>query len=90
MSLNPLSPAYRRVNFLVLVAILMVTVLVFVTLWASDIDEFAKGIVTLVLGRFLGYIDNVYNFEFGTTRKAKEQEQQVVNGITQHPKEPPQ
>lgn len=33
-----------------------------------NINEFMKGVVTLVLGRFLGYLDNIYSFEFGTTR----------------------
>ena len=38
-------------------------------IWADqNINEFLKGIATLVLGRFLGYLDNIYNFEFGTTR----------------------
>jgi hypothetical protein len=35
------------------------------------VNEYLKGIVTLVLGRFLGYLDNIYNFEFGSTRSSK-------------------
>lgn len=38
---------------------------------ASNMDEYGKGIITLVLGRFLGYLDNMYNFEFGSTRSNK-------------------
>ncbi len=41
-----------------------------VTVWTSIDDEFSKGIVTLILGRYLGYIDNIYNFEFGNTRSS--------------------
>jgi len=41
-------------------------------IWKDQtITEFVKGIFTLVLGRFLGYLDNIYNFEFGSTRSSK-------------------
>lgn len=39
--------------------------------WQTDIGEFAQGVVTLVLGRFLGYLDQMYAFEYGTTRSNK-------------------
>ena len=41
-------------------------------IWKDDVlPEYTKGIFTLVLGRFLGYLDNIYNFEFGSTRSNK-------------------
>jgi hypothetical protein len=52
---------------------LAVTVVVLLTylIWDSAvISEYTKGIFTLVLGRFLGYLDNIYNFEFGMTRQS--------------------
>lgn len=39
--------------------------------WQTDIGEFAQGVVTLVLGRFLGYLDQMYAFEYSTTRSSK-------------------
>lgn len=42
--------------------------MVYIVWKTVGLDEYAKGIITLVLGRFLGYLDNIYNFEFGTTR----------------------
>ena len=43
------------------------------------INEFMKGIVTLVLGRFLGYLDNIYNFEFGSTRGSQRKDLTIDN-----------
>jgi hypothetical protein len=38
--------------------------------WATpDLNDYAKGIVTLALGRFLGYTDQIFQFEFGAVRK---------------------
>ena len=41
------------------------------------IDEYTKGIATLILGRFLGYLDNIYNFEFGSTRSSKQKDSTI-------------
>ena len=59
-----------RADSMYILAVLLIAALVYVVL-KSELDEYAKGIITLVLGRFLGYLDNIYNFEFGTTRSSK-------------------
>jgi len=59
-----------RADSMYILAVLLIAALVYVVL-KSGLDEYAKGILTLVLGRFLGYLDNIYNFEFGTTRASK-------------------
>lgn len=42
------------------------------SIWKDPtINEFMKGIITLVLGRFLGYLDSIYNFEFGRNRSGE-------------------
>lgn len=66
-----------RANWLSVLAILVVLV-VTVAVWASpDVNDYVKGIITLVLGRFLGYLDQIFNFEFGTTRSSKEKDQTI-------------
>lgn len=60
----------RRADTMYGLSVVVVGVLVW-AVFTSDMDEYAKGIVTLVLGRFLGYLDNIYNFEFGSTRASK-------------------
>lgn len=59
-----------RADSMYILAICLVASLVYIVL-KSGLDEYAKGIITLVLGRFLGYLDSIYNFEFGTTRSSK-------------------
>jgi hypothetical protein len=59
-----------RADSMYILAVLLIAALVYAVL-TSQMDEYAKGIITLVLGRFLGYLDNIYNFEFGTTRSSK-------------------
>lgn len=46
--------------------------------WTTPgISEYVKGVSTLVLGRFLGYLDNIYNFEFGTTRTSRDKDETI-------------
>lgn len=82
---------FLRTNALIILAYLMVAACLVVTLQYSGIDDYAKSIVTLILGRFLGYIDQAYGFEFGTTRSSK-QKDATISGLTevvnQAPKQP--
>lgn len=82
--------AYRnfRVNALASAAFIVVILCVAVTVFMTVEDEFAKGIITLVLGRFLGYVDNVYSFEFGTTRGAKTKDDVIMNLSASSPTAP--
>lgn len=63
-----------RADFMFLLAVGMVGLLVWIVWKDSSINEYVKGIFTLVLGRFLGYLDNIYNFEFGTTRSSRQKD----------------
>ena len=66
-----------RADIMVLIAALAVAGLVYLV-WKDDtLTEYVKGIVTLVLGRFLGYLDNIYSFEFGTTRGSKDKDETI-------------
>lgn len=67
-----------RADSMYVLAVLLIMGLVYVVL-RSNLDEYAKGIVTLVLGRFLGYLDNIYNYEFGTTRSSKTKDVTIKN-----------
>lgn len=75
---NNNTPQYMRVNVLIAIAILVVILCLFVVVQVTVKDEFAKGILTLVLGRFLGYVDNIYNFEFGTTRSSAKKDDTIT------------
>jgi hypothetical protein len=65
----------------VMFAIAVVTVVALtIMIWSSEsLDDYVKGIFTLVLGRFLGYIDNAYQFEFGRTRSSASKDASIEN-----------
>lgn len=56
---------------LAVVAMLAVLLLGYYVISTPSINEYAKGVVLLLLGRFLGYLDQVYQFDFGTTRSSR-------------------
>jgi len=68
-----------RLNLLAAAAYLVILAILIMVVWITITDEFAKGVLTLVLGRFMGYVDNVYAFEFGTTRGSKEKDAAISN-----------
>lgn len=73
----------NRANLMFFLAVVMVGAMVWIVWKDQSINEYVKGIFTLVLGRFLGYLDNIYSFEFGTTRGSKEKDEtikQLTNG----------
>lgn len=69
----------RRLNFLVAAAFLMVIVCLAITVLMSELDEYAKGIITFLLGKFSSKVDDVYAFEFNTTRGSKAKDDTISN-----------
>lgn len=68
-----------RADLMFFLAVAMIGGLVWLIWKDPTINEYMKGIVTLVLGRFLGYLDNIYNFEFGSTRASKAKDATIEN-----------
>lgn len=66
-----------RAETMYVLAVVMIVILVYLVWSDTSLSEYVKGVVTLVLGRFLGYLDSIYNFEFGTTRTAQEKDQTI-------------
>lgn len=60
-----------RADMMFILAVIVICGLVYIVWKDQSVNEYVKGIFTLVLGRFLGYLDNIYNFEFGTTRNSR-------------------
>lgn len=61
----------QRANWLAGLAILLVVLCLADAVWDSTINEYAKGVITLILGRALGWVEQIFSFEFGTTRSSK-------------------
>lgn len=67
-----MQAGYRntRANAMLLgAAVSIFCVMVLVVFW-KELDDFQKATLSLILGRALGYIDQGFNFEFGTTRSS--------------------
>lgn len=67
----------HRANVMFVLAVVMVGVVIWIVWRDQQINEYVKGIFTLVLGRFLGYLDNIYNYEFGSTRGSKDKDETI-------------
>ena len=79
--LNKSGQHNYRADTMFVLAVAVIVGLVY-SIWAEpSINEFMKGVVTLVLGRFLGYLDNIYSFEFGTTRGSQNKDA-TINKLT--------
>lgn len=68
-----------RADTMYVLAVLVVVGLTYAVWKHSTVDEFAKATITLILGRFLGYLDTIYQFEFGTTRSSKTKDDAIRN-----------
>lgn len=71
-----------RADLLSFLAILIIIALVLLIWKSPELNEYVKGVFTLVLGRFMGYVDNIYNFEFGSTRSSK-QKDSTINHLSE-------
>ena len=71
----------HRANALAAVAVLLVLVCLLIVVWGSDMDDFAKGMVTLICGRALGWVEQIFSFEYGTTRANKVKDD-TINNLT--------
>lgn len=67
----------KRADLMAFLAVCVVSAMVWIIWKDQSINEYVKGIFTLVLGRFLGYLDNIYYFEFGTTRGSQNKDETI-------------
>lgn len=59
-----------KINTLFGLAALIVVACLALVIYDENLNEFSKGVISLVLGRFLGYMDNIYNFELGVQTRS--------------------
>lgn len=70
-----------RANGLAAGAGFLIILCLALAVWQSDMDENAKAIITLVLGRALGWVDQIFGFEFGTNRSSQTKDN-TINNLT--------
>ena len=66
-----------RANVLAGAALLLVLICLAVVIWMGDLNEYAKGGISLILGRALGWVEQLFSFEFGTTRANKTKDETI-------------
>ncbi len=71
----------HRANALAAGAGALVVACLAIVVWRSGLDADAKAIITLILGRALGWIEQVFSFEFGTTRTNRTKDD-TINNLT--------
>jgi len=68
-----------RADAMLLLAVLVICLLIYIIWKETELNEYVKGTFTFILGRFTGYLDSIYNFEFGSTRNSKEKDVSIAN-----------
>lgn len=63
-----------RADFLVGVSVIVVFTILTIVTFAPNLNEYAKGALTTILGVFLNQLTNVFSFEFGSTRKSEDKD----------------
>lgn len=66
-----------RADSMYLLSVIVVAMLAWAIWRNQELNEFAKATFSLILGRFLGYLDGIYAFEFGTTRSSQKKDDTI-------------
>lgn len=72
-----------RADFLVGITVIIVALILAVVILEPNLNEFAKGVITTILGVFLNQLTNIFSFEFGTTRLKDKQDQTQFAAMTE-------
>lgn len=68
-----------RGDFLVGITVVIILAILVIVVRIPELNEYAKGALTTILGVFLNQLTNVFSFEFGTTRKDDESSKKILN-----------
>jgi len=77
IALAQVGQVNNRANALVFFSGALILILLAVCVWISPLDEYVKGIVTLIIGRASGWLDQAFNFDFGTTRNNRTKDETI-------------
>lgn len=71
VALHQAGGANNRANWLAVAAIALVVGCLLTVVWSSGMDDFMKATITLILGRSLGWVEQIFSFEYGSTRSGR-------------------
>jgi hypothetical protein len=81
MAMTAAGVKNTRANVLAAGAATLVLVTLGIVVWATNMDDFAKATISLICGRALGWVEQVFSFEFGTTRTSAKKDD-TINNLT--------
>lgn len=58
----------NRANALTAFAASMICIILAIIIFKTSMDEWVKGVLLVYVGRLWGYLDQIFSFEFGTTK----------------------
>jgi hypothetical protein len=58
-----------RADLMFALAVIVIAWVIYIVWSDPALNEYVKGVFTLILGRFTGYLDMIYQFEYGSTRR---------------------
>ena len=67
----------KRASVMLAAVFVMLLLGLAAVVFMSNLDEFAKTTLNLLIGRLLGHVDQAFNFEFGTTRSSKDKDETI-------------
>lgn len=76
-AITQIKGSNKRGDYIVLLTVLGIVALIVCAVGISDLSEFAKGIINISIGVFLGNWQQINNFEFGTSRASKVKDQTI-------------
>lgn len=71
----------HRANVLAGAALSLVLICLAVVIWNSGAGDFEKATISLILGRALGWVEQLFSFEYGSTRNGKTKDE-TINNLT--------
>lgn len=66
-----------RANILAGSALMMVIICLFIVVAFSTMDDYAKATISLILGRALGWVEQLFSFEFGANRSGQKKDDTI-------------
>jgi hypothetical protein len=81
MAMTAAGVKNTRANALAIGAASLVLATLGIVIWATNMDDFAKATITLICGRALGWVEQIFSFEFGTTRTSTKKDD-TINNLT--------
>ena len=74
----------QHINWFMVGAYALIATCLYITI-QSELDDYAKGVVTMVIGHSTSWIGKIFEFEYGATRSGRAKDE-TINNLTKEKK----